>query len=74
MAKTVSGKVVIKILCREFGFYLISQKGSHIKLRRIIDSKIVTTIVPNHKELAIGTLKGILELGQVDEKEFRRFL
>ena len=30
----------------------------------------ITTIGPLHKELALGTLKGILELAKVDEKEF----
>lgn len=27
MPKILSGKQVIKILCREFGFYFVSQKG-----------------------------------------------
>ncbi|TSD03638.1 MAG: hypothetical protein Greene071436_281, partial [Parcubacteria group bacterium Greene0714_36] len=28
------------------------------------------TIVPLHKELAPGTLKGVLDLAQVDNREF----
>ena len=70
MPKTLSGKEVIKILCREFGFYFVSQKGSHIKLRKKIKGREITTIVPLHKELAPGTLKGVLDLAKVDEKEF----
>ena len=70
MPKTLSARRVIKILCREFGFYFISQKGSHVKLRRKIKNQQITTIVPIHKELAPGTLKGVLDLAQVDEKEF----
>ena len=70
MPKVLSGRKVIKILCREFGFFFISQKGSHVKLRKKIKGQEVTTIVPLHKELALGTLKGILELAKVDEKEF----
>ncbi len=70
MPKPLSGKKVIKILCREFGFYFVSQKGSHVKLRKNINNKEINTIVPIHKELAHGTLKGILELAEVDEKEF----
>ena len=73
MPKTFSGKKAIKILCREFGFYIVSQKGSHVKLRRIVGNKEINTIVPLHRELSPGTLKGILELAQVDEKEFRLF-
>ena len=65
---------MVKILCREFGFYFVSQKGSHAKLRRKTRSKEIATIIPLHKELAIGTLKGILELAEIDEKEFRERL
>lgn len=71
MPKSFSGKKVIKILCREFGFYFISQKGSHVKLRKKISNKEINTIVPLHKELAKGTLKGVLELAEIDEAEFR---
>ena len=70
MYKLLSGKQVIKILCREFGFYFVSQKGSHVKLQKRIGSQKITTIVPLHKELALGTLKGILDLAQVEEKDF----
>ncbi len=70
ISKTFSGKQVIKALCKKFGFFEISQKGSHVKLRKEFAGKVVTTIVPMHRELARGTLKGILELAEVDEKEF----
>lgn len=70
MAKTVSGKNVIKILCRSFGFSFISQKGSHAKLRKIIAGRVITTIVPLHKELARGTLRGVLELAEINEEDF----
>ncbi|MBI2050544.1 MAG: type II toxin-antitoxin system HicA family toxin [Parcubacteria group bacterium] len=70
MAKTFSGRQIINILCRHFDFYFVSQKGSHVKLRRCLGDKIITTVIPLHKELAFGTLKGILELGQVNERDF----
>ena len=68
--KILSGKEVMKILCREFGFCFISQKGSHVKLKKKIKNKEVITIVPLHKELALGTLKGVLDLAQINKKEF----
>ena len=74
MAKPLSAKIVIKILCKEFGFSFVSQKGSHVKLKKIISRQEVITIVPFHKELSPGTLKGILNLAQVDEKDFREKL
>lgn len=70
MPKVFSGKKVVKILCKNFGFCFVSQKGSHVKLEKKIEGKTIITIVPLHKELAFGTFKGVLELAQVDEKEF----
>lgn len=36
--------------------------------------KSIGTVVPNHKELKIGTLRGILELAGVEEIEFSKYL
>lgn len=60
----------VKILCNKFGFEIKRQTGSHIILRKEISSGAVGTVVPNHKELKLGTLKGILELAKVKEEEF----
>ena len=73
MAKTFSGKDVVRILSRKFGFSFVSQKGSHTKLRKTVGTKIITTIIPLHKELARGTLRGILDMAEIDEKEFRKY-
>lgn len=71
MPKPFSGKKVVSILCKKFEFYHVSQKGSHVKLATKRGNKEIITIVPLHKELAVGTLKGVLELAQIDEKDFR---
>lgn len=71
MPKPFSGKKVISILSKNFGFYYVSQKGSHVKLAVKRSGKEIITIVPLHRELATGTLKGILGLAQIDEKNFR---
>jgi len=44
----------------------VSQRGSYIKLRK----NSHTTIVPNHKEVAFGTLRSVLKLTGIDEKDF----
>lgn len=49
---------IIRTLNR-FGFIIVSQKGSHIKLR-LKGIEIRTVIVPNHSEVAKGTLQSIL--------------
>jgi len=66
----ISGKETIKILCREFGFCFVSQKGSHVKLKKRFRNRDIITIVPLHRELALGALKGILDLAEVDIEEF----
>ena len=50
---------MIKIL-EFFNFVKISQKGSHVKLRRTIDKINQNITIPNHKDLDKGTIKGIL--------------
>lgn len=70
MPKIFSGRKIVKILCNDFGFFFVSQKGSHVKLRKIIRNKKITTVIPLHKELATGTLRGVLELAEVDFEEF----
>jgi predicted RNA binding protein YcfA (HicA-like mRNA interferase family) len=57
--KVLSGAEVVKILA-SFGFGIESQRGSHIKLRRVTaDGARQTLTIPNHRELDRGTLAGI---------------
>lgn len=63
----------MKILSREFGFSFVSQRGSHAKLRKIVGPRSIVTIVPMHNELARGTLRGILEMAEIDEEEFGKY-
>ena len=57
--KRLSGDDVIAILGR-FDFQVRSQRGSHVKLRRVTalgQAQILT--IPRHRELAAGTLRAI---------------
>ncbi|MBN1762490.1 MAG: type II toxin-antitoxin system HicA family toxin [Methanomicrobia archaeon] len=57
--KTLSGKAIVKIFS-EFGFDIVSQRGSHVKLRRIDpDGSRKTLTIPFHDELDKGTLRAI---------------
>lgn len=69
MPKRYSAKQVIKRL-KQFGFVKISQKGSHIKLKGLIEGKIQTVIVPDHKQIAIGTFSSILKQANISKQEF----
>jgi len=58
--KRLSGSEVVDIMCA-FGFETHSQKGSHIKLRRIgIKGERQTLTIPLHAELDVGTLRAII--------------
>ena len=57
--KSLSGGDVIKIFA-SFGFEIAAQRGSHVKLRRVLSGGVRQTLtVPNHRELDRGTLFGI---------------
>jgi predicted RNA binding protein YcfA (HicA-like mRNA interferase family) len=53
--KRLSAAEVVSIL-RRFGFTVIDQSGSHLKLRRVgANGEKQTLIIPNHRQLDIGT-------------------
>ena len=67
--RTVSGAEVIKALER-LGFKQVRQRGSHVVLRKDTREGAVGCAVPMHKELKIGTLRGILRQAKVQPEEF----
>ena len=56
--KVLSGKDIVKIL-ESFDFEVISTKGSHVKLRRVLKDIKQTLTIPDHKELDKGTIRAI---------------
>ncbi len=57
--RRLSGPEVVKIL-GQFGFAVISQSGSHVKLRRLTATGEKQTLtIPNHPQLDTGTCKAI---------------
>ena len=65
----ISGSEAISILGR-LGFEIARQRGSHVVLRKFVSGGKVGCVVPLHRELAIGTLRGILRQGQISVDEF----
>ena len=61
----VSGAEAVRALER-LGFVVVRQRGSHIVLRR----GSVGCVVPNHREIKVGTLGGVLKQGGVTAEEF----
>jgi predicted RNA binding protein YcfA (HicA-like mRNA interferase family) len=72
--RKVSGPDAVKILCNKFGFSISGRSGSHVRLSKMAEGGKIGTVVPIHDELKIGTLKGVLRLADVDEKDFARYL
>jgi predicted RNA binding protein YcfA (HicA-like mRNA interferase family) len=65
----MSGRELIKWL-ELFGFNPVRQTGGHIVLKKKIIGGEIGTVVPNHKELAEGTVRGILKQAQISIDEF----
>jgi len=65
----VSGQEAIRAL-GELGFEQVRQRGSHVVLKKQTPEGAVGCVVPLHRELAIGTLRGILKQARVTSDEF----
>lgn len=66
----VSGAETLRALSRA-GFFQVSQRGSHVKLR---NGNGNTVIVPVHSELAPGTLRSILRQANLSVDLFLELL
>ena len=71
MPKLYSSSQIIKVLQNK-GFVYISQKGSHVKFRKI-GGKTLTVIIPaNRKEIPYGTFRSILRQAQLTKENFKK--
>ncbi|MBI4597913.1 MAG: type II toxin-antitoxin system HicA family toxin [Candidatus Omnitrophica bacterium] len=75
MAKlpALSGSDLVRAL-EKAGFLLVRQRGSHAVLQKRTTDRVLTTVVPQHKELAIGTLRAILRQTHLSPEELTKFL
>jgi predicted RNA binding protein YcfA (HicA-like mRNA interferase family) len=67
--RQVSGEEAIHALER-LGFVRVRQRGSHVVLRKRTAAGDVGCVVPLHRQLAIGTLRGILRQAGVAPEQF----
>ena len=68
----VSGREVVKAL-QEIGYARDRQRGSHIVLRQTVPPHRRIT-VPDHKEMAKGTLRAIIRQAGFTVDEFKALL
>jgi predicted RNA binding protein YcfA (HicA-like mRNA interferase family) len=64
----VSGEDLIRALAK-FGYVVVRQKGSHVRLRHESDNSRQPVTVPMHREVAFGTLRRILRDANVSIDE-----
>ena len=72
MAKLLSSALIVKVL-QEHGFLYVSQRGSHVKFRKMDINQTWTVIVPaNRKEIPVGTFRSILRQSGLVEDNFKK--
>ncbi|MDE0637950.1 MAG: type II toxin-antitoxin system HicA family toxin [Candidatus Poribacteria bacterium] len=62
----------IKRKLEKAGFVLIHQRGSHVKFVRESQNEVCTVMVPNHREVKVGTLRSIIRHAGLTLDEFER--
>jgi len=70
---SISGQQAIKARER-LGFKQVRQRGSHVILKKPTPTGHIGCVVPLHRQLKIGTLRGILKLAKVEPEEFLKNL
>jgi predicted RNA binding protein YcfA (HicA-like mRNA interferase family) len=63
----LSGQEAVRIF-ESFGWSIARQRGSHIIM--IKEGEIVTLSIPNHKEVARGTLRSLIRSANLTVDEF----
>ena len=58
LPRDVDGRTLAQALCRQFGYRIVHQVGSHIVLQREATRHRVA--IPDHRPLRLGTLNAIL--------------
>ena len=59
--RDLSGAQLIKVLCRDWGYRVIHQEGSHVILQT--EAPLHQRLsVPNHDPLRVGTLNSIVRV------------
>jgi len=65
----LSGKEIIRAR-EKLGFRVARQSGSHVLMKRGEKG----CVVPNHKEVKVGTVNGVLRQAEISPEEFKKAL
>ena len=67
--RVLSGREACRILEAQ-GFVEVRKRGSHIVPQQRTESGAITVPIPDHRELAIGTLRSIIRQSRVPRNRF----
>jgi len=70
MSRLYPSSQIIGVLQRK-GFIYISQKGSHVKFRKIGKPPLTVIVPAGKKEIPFGTFKSILRQANLAEGDFK---
>ena len=60
LPRDLSGDGLVALLRRHYGYRVIRQRGSHMRLESVLRGTQHRVTVPRHQELDVGTLSGIV--------------
>jgi len=69
--RVLSGREVCQIMVQH-GFKQVRRKGSHLIMQRAVGHSTITVPVPDHDELKMGTLAGIIRQSRLPRSLFER--
>jgi predicted RNA binding protein YcfA (HicA-like mRNA interferase family) len=69
MPKLFSTAEILKTLYA-FGFVFVSQKGSHIKLRKLGNPTLTVIVPAERKQIPLGTLRSICRQAGLTQNDF----
>ena len=60
LPRDLSGDDLVRLLRRHYGYRVIRQQGSHMRLSSVLLEAEHRVTVPRHRQLSVGTLSGII--------------
>jgi len=63
---------VVKQKLEKAGFEETPGKGSHRKFVKVGPEGIITAVVPQHREIAVGTLRSIIRQAMLTPEQFEK--
>ena len=67
--RVMSGREVCDVLVQE-GFREVRRRGSHVVMQKRLPRGTITVPVPDHPEIRVGTLRGIIRQSRLPRHLF----